>query len=164
MVGLMGVSLMAADRMDLPPLERRFGSGFVLTVKTLDGWKTPLARGTLADARGGVKWERELPHHHGPRRVLVTQSGQVLLVDEWINVLSRYALTLIAPSGVTVAQYSGEHLISALGVPRAAIRLHARLGAWMTVEPKVVGDSVLFEAGDRRLVLRLADGQLSARD
>ena len=160
----MGVSLMAEDRIDLPPLERRFGSGFVLTVKTLDGWKTPLARATLVDARGGVKWERELPHHHGPRRVLVTQSGQVLLVDEWINVLSRYALTLIAPSGVTVAQYSGEHLISALGVPRAAIRLHARLGAWMTVEPRMDGDSVVFEAGGRRLVLRLEDGQLSARD
>ena len=160
----MGVSLMAADRIDLPPLERRFGSSFVLTVKTLDGWKTPLARATLADARGGVKWEQELPHHHGSRRVLVTQSGQVLLVDEWINVLSRYALTLIAPSGVTVAQYSGEQLISALGVPRAAIRLHARLGAWMTVEPRMDGDSVVFEAGGRRLVLRLADGQLSARD
>lgn len=164
MVGLVGVSLVAADRMDLPPTERRFGTDFVLTVKTLDGWKTPLGRATLVDARGEVKWERELPHHHGPRRVLVTQSGQVLLVDEWINVLSRYALTLIAPSGVTVAQYSGEHLISALGVPRAAIRLHARLGAWMTVEPRMDGDSVFFEAGGRRLVLRLADGQLSARD
>ena len=164
MVGLVGVSLVAADRKDLPPTERRFGTDFVLTVKTLDGWKTPLGRATLVDARGEVKWERELPHHHGPRRVLVTQSGQVLLVDEWINVLSRYALTLIAPSGVTVAQYSGEHLISALGVPRAAIRLHARLGAWMTVEPRMDGDSVFFEAGGRRLVLRLADGQLSARD
>ena len=160
----MGVSLMAADRMDLPPAERRFGSGFVLTVKTLDGWKTPLGRATLADARGGVKWERELPHHHGPRRVLVTKSGQVLLVDEWINVLSRYALMLIAPSGVTVAQYSGEQIISLLGVPRAAIRLNARVGAWMTAEPSAVGDSVFFEAGGRRLVLRLADGQLSARD
>ena len=160
----MGVSLMATDRMDLPPLERRFGSGFVLTVKTLDGWKTPLGRATLVDARGEVKWERELPHHHGPRRVLVTKGGQVLLVDEWINVLSRYALTLIAPSGVTVAQYSGEQIISKLGVARAAIRLNARLGLWMTTEPRLVGDAVFFEAGGRRLVLGLADGQLSARD
>ncbi len=160
----MGVSLMATDRIDLPPLERRFGSGFVLTVKSLDGWKTPLGRAMLVDARGGVKWERELPQHHGPRQVLVTKSGQVLLMDEWINVLSRYALMLIAPSGVTMAEYSGEQIIRALGVPRAAIRLNARWGVWMTSEPSVVGDAVFFEAGGRRLVLRLADGQLSARD
>ena len=56
------------------------------------------------DARGGVKWERELPQHHGPRQALVTKSGQVLLMDEWINVLSRYALVPMAPSGVTVAE------------------------------------------------------------
>lgn len=150
--------------MDLPPAERRFGSAFVLTIRTLDGWKTPLGRATLVDSRGEVRWERELPHHHGPRRVLVTLDGQVLLVDEWINVLSRYALTLIAPSGVTVAQYSGEQIISLLGVPRAAIRLNARWGPWMTTEPKLVGDAVFFAAGGRRLVLGLADGQLSARD
>ena len=46
-----------------------------------------------------------------------------------------------------------------MGVSRAAIGLNARWRAWMTAEPSVVRDSVVFEAEERRLVLGLADGQ-----
>lgn len=157
------------DRIDLPPDQRQFRStsgGFVLTVKALDGWRTPFSAATLSDAIGSVLWKRNLPHHHGPRNVLVTNGGQVLLADEWINVLSRHALTLIGPDGATIAAYPAEQIIGILGVPRASITDHARFGPWMSDGPKLSADakSVLFGAGGRSLVLRLQDGRLSARD
>jgi hypothetical protein len=161
--------VIAQDRVDFPPLKRQFASpsgGFLLNVDALDGWKTPKAVATLHDAAGAVLWRRELPHHHGPRRVLVTGGGQVLLVDEWINVISRYALTLIAPDGATIAQYTAEQIITLLAVPRPAITANARYGPWVSDGPSLSpdGKSVLFKAGGRTLVLRLADGVLSARD
>lgn len=157
----------SADRIDLPPVERKFSSatGFSLTIRTRDGWKTPRAWATLENASGAVMWERELPHHLGPRRAFVTSSGQVLLVDEWINVLSRYALTLVAPAGVTMVQYSGEQVISLLAVPRVAITAHARDGLWITEGPGLAagGKLVEFKAGGRVLALALGDGRLSIR-
>ncbi len=157
------------DGIDLPQDERQFSSasgGFVLTVKALDGWRTPFSAATLTNATRSVLWKRNLPHHHGPRNVLVTSGGQVLLADEWINVLSRHALTLIGPDGATIAAYPAEQIIGILGVPRASITNHARLGPWMSEIPKLSADakSVIFGAGGRTLVLRLQDGRLSARD
>lgn len=158
-----------ADGIDLPPLERRFASasgGFILTLTAVDGWRTPRAAATLKNASGSVLWKRELPHHHGPRRALVTGGGQTLLVDEWINVVSGYALTLIAPDGATIAQYSAEQIIHVLGVPRGAITANARFGPWISDGPSLSNNarSALFKAGGRSLVLRLEDGRLSARD
>jgi hypothetical protein len=148
----------AADRIDVPPIERQFRSlsgGFVLTVNAVDAWKTPFARATLRNAAGAVQWEKQLPHHHGPRRALVTAGGRVLLVDEWINVASKYALTLIARDGTTVAAYSAEQ----------AITSHARFGPWRAAGPNLSADgrSADFSAGGKRLSLRLSDGRLTAR-
>ena len=159
----------AADRIDYPPLVQEFGSpsgAFHLTVKSLDSWKTPKAAATLRLASGAMLWQRDLPHYHGPRRVLVTDAGQVLLVDEWVNVVSRYALTLIARDGAVIAQYSAEQIISLLAVPRRAISARARYGPWIADGPNLSSDaqSALFQAGGRSLVLRLQDGLLSARD
>ena len=158
----------AADRIDVPPIERQFRSlsgGFVLTVNAVDAWKTPFARATLRNAAGAVQWEKQLPHHHGPRRALVTAGGRVLLVDEWINVASKYALTLIARDGTTVAAYSAEQVFTALAVPREAITSHARFGPWIAAGPNLSADgrSADFSAGGKRLSLRLSDGRLTAR-
>jgi len=159
----------AADRVDYPPKERRFVSAsgvFILIVRAVDGWKTPRVAATLSKKGGPVLWQRELPHYHGPRRVLVTDDGHVLLVDEWINVVSRYALTLIGADGKTLASHSAEQVFSLLAVPRRAISEHARFGPWVTEGPELSADgkSALLWAGGRTLKLRLEDGRISAED
>ncbi|MCX6629476.1 MAG: hypothetical protein NTW28_17805 [Candidatus Solibacter sp.] len=120
----------------------------------------------MSKSGGAVVWQRELPHHHGPRRVLVADDGRVLLVDEWINVVSPFALTLIAADGGELAHYSAEQVLSLLAVPRKAITEHARFGPWITDGPTLSadGDWVLFKAGGRSLKLRLADGRISVED
>ncbi len=156
------------DRIDLPPAERQFNSvsgNYICTLKTLDAWKTPKAWATLRlVSTGAVLWQRELPHHHGPRRVLVTNAGQVVLVDEWINVLSLQAVMLIAPDGVTTSQYQAEQILNLLAVPRKKVTDAARVGPWMSEEPMLSpdGKEVRFRAGGRSLRLRLEDGRLLA--
>src|SRR5689334_8370642 len=95
-------TMMAQDGIDLPPAERRVASptgAFALILKTLDNWKTPLVTASLLRRDGSLVWRLQLPHEHGPRRALVTDDGRVVLVDEWINVISPRALTLLAADG-----------------------------------------------------------------
>jgi hypothetical protein len=165
----MKTEVIVADRVNFPPEERRFESasgGFILTVQAVDGWKTPRVAATLRKAGGQALWQRELPHYHGPRYVLVTEEGRVLLVDEWINVVSRYALTLIATDGITLAEYSAEQIFSLLAVPRRVISDDARFGPWITEGPTFSADSksVLFKAGGRSIRLRLEDGRILIDD
>lgn len=111
-------------------------------------------------------WNRPLPHEQGPRDALVSDSGAVVLLDEWINVVPRHAIMLIAPDGRTLALYSGEQLFAVLNVPREAISANARNGVWMSSEPipGADGKTVEFRCARRGLTLRLADGKLTVFD
>src|SRR5262245_9840853 len=85
------------DRITLPPASREFTSPsgkFVLVVSTKDSWKSPRATGELfsAGANRTLLWSRELPQEYGPRFALVNDQGTVLMLDEWINVNTRYAI------------------------------------------------------------------------
>jgi hypothetical protein len=157
-----------ADRIVLPPERRTFGSPsgrFVLTLETTDGWRSRRALATLqlrTEAAPGTLWQQRLPHEHGPRHVLVTDAGETVLVDEWIRVPSRRALTLLAADGTEIAAYGFDALVQLLGVPRRTVADHARLGAWLSAPASVAADgrTVRFEAAGRTLVLSLADGSL----
>lgn len=111
-------------------------------------------------------WNRVLPHEHGPRGVLVSDSGTAVLLDEWINVVPRHAIMLIDRAGHTLALYSGEQLFAILDVPRKAISANARHGIWMSSEPMPSDDgkTIVFRAAERSLTLRLADGKLTLSD
>lgn len=162
----------ASDRIVLPPERREVASPdghFVLVLATADGWKTPQGSATLYRARpAGRKlvWQRDLPHYHGPRRALVSQQGEVLLADEWINVPSRYALTVIAPDNRLLASYPVEQVFAVLGVPLPDITAHAKAGPWITDGPVLSPDGkvALITAGGRTLEVRLSDGRLSVHD
>lgn len=161
----------AADRILLPPEQREIVSPsgrFVLVLATADGWKTPRGLAELYRVQAAGReliWKRGLPHHHGPRRALVSDAGEVLLVDEWINVPSRYALTIIAPDNRLLASYPVEQVFAVLGVPLRDITAHAKAGPWITDGPVLSADgtSALITAGGRTLEVRLSDGKLSAR-
>lgn len=162
----------AADRIMLPPEQREFQSPnghFALAFSTADHWKTPRGSAGLYRLRAANRqliWKRELPHHHGPRKVLVSDQGTVLFADEWINVPSRYALTLIGPDNHLLASYSVEQVFAVLGVALREITAHAKLGPWIGSGPDLSldGKYALIKAGGRTLKVHLSDGKLSAHD
>lgn len=158
-----------ADRIVLPPERRIFSSPsgrFELTLESRDGWRSREALATMRLLANGSQtvWHKILPHERGPRHVLVTDAGETVLVDEWINVASRYALVLLAADGGELARYGFDALVQLLGVPRRAVSEHARLGIWLSAPPSVAADgrSVRFEVAGRTLTLRLSDGVLQA--
>lgn len=163
----------AADRIVLPPERREVQSPsgqFVLVLGTADRWKTPYgARAEVyrLDPTGrSLVWRRDLPHYHGPRRALVTDQGEVLLADEWINVVSRFAIVVIAPDNQLRATYTAREVFAKLGVPPREISARAKAGPWISEGPVLSDDghSALFVAGGRRLDVNLSDGSITIRD
>ncbi len=156
----------------MPPDRREFLSPagiFVLALANADHWKSPRATAELLSVDGALRrplWQRVLPHDKGPHRVLVSDSGAVLLIDEWTLAPSHHALVCIGPDGQTLAQYSTDELISRLGVARKTVLARARRGRWLSRLPVLHADgsAVDLKAGGRRLVLHLADGGLQVVD
>ena len=73
---------------------------------------------------------------------------------------------LLAPDGSELANYGIDDLVQRLSVSRRMVADQGRLGLWMSSAPAVSedGSSVVFHSAHRRLILRLADGQLTAID
>ncbi len=161
-----------ADKLVLPPATREFRSSsgrFVFSVSSADHWKSRVGQARLYAAAGSERtllWTVALPQERGPRHVLVADSGAVVLMDEWINVPSRYALMLLSPQGKQLVHYGIDALVELLGVSRRAVAEQGRLGIWMSSTPSFSADAstVTFRSAGRQLVLRLADGQLTAID
>lgn len=164
------VGLAMADRVAHPPARRVFtspGNRYRCVVETTDAWKTPQPTVTLyrLDADQAVPlWSRLVPHHHGPREVVVSDAGQVLLVDEWINVQSRYTLMLLDVTNRVLATYDHAAATGVLGVSVTDLAAQARRGTWMSSGPTLApdGQSARIAAGGRTLVIGLEDGRLSA--
>lgn len=164
--------LAAVDVISRPAATRVFLSPaghYELTVSSADNWRTPRGVAELAEISGNERrlvWRQDLPHRMGPRTAVVTDSGTVVLIDEWINSPSPYALTVIDSSGKILAQYSLDQLIAALGVERRAISANARLGIWMSAAPVLSADgaAIIFRTGGRRLTVWVSDGRLSVAD
>lgn len=167
-----GAKTSLADRISLPAETREFRSPsdrYVFTLTTADHWKSRQAIARLSFRSGTElknRWEKVLPQERGPRHVWVVDSGAVVLMDEWINIPSRHAVMLLAPDGRELADYGIDDIVRLLGVSRRTVADHGKLGIWMSSEPAVSDDqnSVIFRSAGRRLVLRLNDGGLTARD
>lgn len=118
-----------------------------------------------SDGGRALVWQQALPHRPQPRFVLVGDAGQVLLLDEALNVRSERAVTVISLAGTALAQHTFDAVCVALGLPAAALSPLARYGPWMQSVPRLSarGDTCEVQAGGRTLVIRLSDGVLSAR-
>lgn len=157
------------DVIELPPVYREFASPsthFVLTIVSDDHWKTSTARAELHERRRGAQrsvWRHTLANIKGPRRAVVTDHGDVILIDDWINSPSQQALSLLNATGKTVATYSFDSLVAILQVSRRDVSSHATLGLWLSAEPTLSanGSTVRFRTADRGLSLRARDGQLT---
>lgn len=158
-----------ADVIDLPPVHREFTSRsahFVLTILSDDHWTTSVARAEVDEHRAGVTrnlWRHTLPNIKGPRRALVTDHGDAILIDDWINSPSQQALSLLNATGKTVATYSFDSLVAILRVSRRDVSSHATLGIWLSSEPTLGanGSTVRFRTAGRGLLLRVRDGRLT---
>lgn len=153
--------LVAQDRIDLPPAERSFSSPSRRYTLTLKGTEA-----TLRTGGGKLVWQKILPHEQGPRDALVTNSGHTVLADEWINIASRHAITLIDRAGGAIAHFSADEIFRTLGVEKKLVVAKASHGVWITDGPAIGldGKTVIFHSGGRTLTLHLADGHLAVSD
>lgn len=154
-----------ADRIAQPPLRQTFtNEPYQLVISAEDQWQTPRALSQLyeGDTR---RWQKALPHQYGPRFVLISPAGQVLLLDEFINVASPYALTLIDSEGKVIVQHSFDEVQKALDISPAILTEQASSGWWISAPPSlnVRGDRASVETGGTTLEVDLATGELSRR-
>jgi hypothetical protein len=146
------------------------GGGYLVEIR----WSAqagPHAAGstaTLLQLSGGARrvvWQQALPHRPRPRFVRVSDAGQLVLFDDWLNVRSERAVVVLGPAGQTVAQHDLEAVRAALGVPAAALAPLARHGVWMQTVPRLTaqGDACEVQAGGRTLRVNLPGGELAVR-
>lgn len=155
----------------LPPGLRCFFSPsgtYLLEVRSTDQGRQPQSQAGLflisAEGRRNL-WFAELPHRYGPGFVFVSDSGEVLLVDEWIKTPSPYALTLYAKTGAVVARYSMMDIVTVSGISSPELVTRARVGPWMSAPPKLppTRESVMLEAGGVDLEISFSSGRLSKK-
>lgn len=160
------------DRIDLPPFTEAFESPsgrFRFVLVAVDKWATPRSVGELWEKRRDryePLWSRALPHGYRPRFVLVDDQGRVALLDEWINVPTRHAVTVLGRDNRVVAAYAFEDVERALGVPGSKVVRMAKHGAWIAAPPVLDGAAsrVTVQSAGRLISIDLETGHLSAAD
>lgn len=136
------------DRIRLPSLQTEFFSAegnFCFIVSTKDNWQTKQGYGRLikhTDQVSEVVWEGKLPQEYGPRYVLVSRRGEVLMLDEWINVKSKYVIVLLNPQNNLVIQHDFEKVQQVLQVPISEIVQKATQGSWWISAPPSLDQSL----------------------
>lgn len=158
------------DVISKPPSPRQFVSPsgrFTLMLQLAVPERPPRVSAQLFDNASAAPsqplWQQVLPHEWGPRTALVTNEGRVVLVDEWINVVSRRALTVLDVQGKTQRVHHAEEVFKLLDVPRRSISDAATAGPWRTGEPVLSadGETVELRSAQRRLLLSTRTGQLT---
>ena len=160
------------DFISLPPAQQEFSSPkgqYIFVLSTGDHWVSKQAVGELFEVSEGSRqslWTRTLPHEYGPRYVLVSHQGQVLLLDEWINVASQHAVMLFSRDNDLVAHHNFDALQEILEVPRANIVDMASYGWWITSPPTLdqPDQAVRVETAGKVLIIKLEDGELSVAE
>lgn len=157
------------DRITLPPVRKESqspGGTYVFAVSTPDNWRSFFATGELFSLAGSSRrllWSARLAQRYGPRFVLVSDSGVVLMIDEWMNVTSPYAVVIVDAANRPIAQHSTDTVQAALQIPMNRIVEMAAHGPWISVPPRFdgTGERVLVGAAGKTLIIRLSDGALS---
>lgn len=137
----------------------------ILVLQAAEDWSLKQLTATLYEVNDTAcqpLWSQVLPQEYGPRFVLVTNQGHTVLLDEWINVASNYAVMVLNAAGQTVAQHGFDAVAQVLQVPRSDIVERARHGWWITREPTLSRDGQTVEVGaaGKRLHITVSNGQL----
>lgn len=167
-------SAIAPDRMTLPDSPQTYSSGdYQLVISNADGWRSPTTTAVLYKA-GAPLWEKELPHQYGPRFTILSSTGQVALFDEYINVASAYAITILSAQGETISTYSFDDIHRLLQqadqrITRSDITRASQYGWWISAHPYLIqtdgiqtdggyGRYVRVETADTALQIDLSNG------
>jgi len=152
------------DRMVLPPVERTTESleGNYRLVLENPHEQVASARLIATGDPEQVVWQKVLPHHYGPRVGLVGSRGTVVLLDEWINVFTPYAIMVLARDGESLATYATDDIAVNLGISRAELAAKATFGPWMRGTPfiSLKGETVTVPMGEHDLLINLTDGSI----
>ena len=161
--------MLGRDAIPYPPLLRHEVSpaGTYHLVLTLEQAATGTRRTTasLFEATGDrcqQVWLHALPHSYGPRLAMVNDAGTVVMLDEWINVASAYAIVVLGLDGQIVAQHSFDDIVKVTGQSRAEVVEQAAQGFWLGGSPKLdrAETHALIPAAGGQLTLDLATGEL----
>ena len=161
----------AGDRIAHPPVRQTFttasdqGDAYRLVISAEDNWKSPIAKAKLFQGET-VLWDESLPHQYGPRFVLIGANGNVLLLDEFINVASPHAITLINKKGQTIARYGFKDIQSALNLSTDELTKQATAGWWISAAPLLVdaGNCAAVSTGNKLLEINLITGVIGPRN
>lgn len=157
------------DYVAFPPAHVRHQSPdghHLLTLDAIDDWRSRRASASLYRQDGDsvrLLWQQVLPHEFGPRYSLVGDGGQVVLIDESINVASRRAVMVIDRHGTVVAVHGFDAVLATLGVPAAVLAQAASSGSlWVAAAPILdpAAACVRVPAADRWLGIELDSGRL----
>ncbi|MEL7502751.1 MAG: hypothetical protein AAFN18_09800 [Cyanobacteria bacterium J06554_6] len=161
-------ALETPDTLSLPPTRQAVSTAagdYSFEVEAADNWASRQAVGRLHQhiaGRDETMWEQMLPQEYGPRFMVVGPQGQVLLLDEFINVASPYAVMLLDSHGDVIAQHSFDDIEAALGVHRSEIVAQANHGWWISDAPVVneAAGQVGVATGGKTLIIDLTTGQI----
>ncbi|MBD0337247.1 MAG: hypothetical protein ICV62_17305, partial [Cyanobacteria bacterium Co-bin13] len=90
--------MVSDDAIARPPAHQAVvspGQTHILVLQSEADGSSQSLMATLYRANGSLcepQWSRPLPQEYGPRFTLVTDQGYTILLDEWINVASDYAV------------------------------------------------------------------------
>ena len=162
------LSMLGQDALPLPPALRHGASPsgdyhLVLTLAEAEG-----RRYTIASLYAATEdlcqqiWSQPLPHSYGPRLALVSDTGTVVLLDDWINVASPRAIVVLNRAGAVMAQHSFDDIVAATGQSRAAVVDQAAQGFWLAGNPEInrAGSHLSIPAAGGQLTLDLTDGEI----
>lgn len=159
-----------SDRIDLPTSTVKFLSpngDYQFFVTTADNWASKTGQGKLIEStatKDRVVWQGALPQEYGPRHVLVGLRGEVLMLDEGINVKSKHAITIVNPNLDRVVRYSFDEIRQVLQVPASAMVKQASQGSWWISAPPRLDRSgliVYVKTAGKVLQINLAKGEIS---
>jgi hypothetical protein len=154
----------ANDSTTLPPISRVVQStnkAYSFRIITTDNWRTPFPQGVLtsgSNAKLPLAWRGKLPQHYGPRYFLVSSTGDVILVDGWLNTKPTPAIAILYKGKGPWVHYEFDAVAHSLGVPLSLLAEKARLGSWWISGKPYLDTSesrLLIPAGGKNVVIDL---------
>lgn len=139
-----------------------------LILRAPEDWQQDSSQGELfrlEDPAPVRLWQRGLPQEVRARFALVSDRGQVILLDDWWNLRSGRAVMLLGRDGAEQAVWGFDDVVAALEIEIGGVVAEAKHGPWIAAPPRFDdgGLSVLVPAGGKTLVIDPETGALSAR-
>ena len=99
-------------------------------------------------------WHRRIAHKYGPRLTFVSDSGRVLMLDEYEPTVTDRAITLLDIDGNQVVSYSTQQVLTVMGKDLGQTLDSSTNGWWISGSPT-------FSSNQKELIVGTANGYLN---